>query len=157
MWRWIKRIAVTSLALLVGVLALGLALAPDPGRSVEEIVAEVRAERLAAGEPMDRIDLKRASLPLEGRSREGRIIERAIACKARQDFEDLGQAAIENPSRFNLHKLSLLTSGKCLDLHPGQYVHITDVAMVAGLYAVKPTGHSQQYWTDRKWVRRLSE
>jgi len=153
LWRWSKRAIWVSLALFVGFLALGIAITATQDKPREKTVSEILGRPVASEQPqMVGKYAERSAEP----SREGRLSRAAIGCLQRGDHERLSDVAVQgDEAAFEKLKLRLVVQGACRILSQGQYVHITETALFAGLHAVRPTGEPDALWVDKGSVKRL--
>lgn len=143
MWRWIKRLTLVGVGLCAGLIVLGSFITPERGRPAGTWAAKVHVN-----EPPPLDEANRASL-----IRQGFISENAIGCLARDDSDTLGRLAIDgDTAAFNTLQRRMLVTGQCRILQSGLRVYIADTSLWSGLYAVRPVGETDAYWTDQGMV-----
>lgn len=147
MWRWIKLLTLAGVGLCAGLIVLGSLITHERARPDRTWAAKVHVN-----EPQSVDDASRASLV-----RQGFISEKAIGCLARDDTDTLGRLAIDgDTAAFNTLQRRMLVTGQCRILQSGLRVYIADTSLWSGLYAVRPVGETDAYWTDQGMVVRAS-
>lgn len=136
MLRWVKRIAVAAVVLLVALRILGWLIGPLPNRPP--------MPRIAEPPPRDPL--------LTGTH--AKVIRNTLACSSQADYEALADMAVTmGDPAYRESAQQYVMTGKCRTFSVGQDVQIAGVAVIAELRAIRPKGEADTYWTTEKALR----